>query len=183
MKIVIIWLLLGVALGIECVKQAAAGTLAQVGGIDIDVDAVASTCDGFCGSIISSGAYQITGTAPSSWIYNWEQKGCFDVCAALNLNDECITANYDFSTTSTTSCAGITIPPTNYESNVSISCCSTSRCNAQVATSMCKQDDSFSQYMVKLQNCWNTAYPSLIQATCNDPTLSGYISGCGTSTP
>eukprot|EP01083_Nonionella_stella_P207540 753841_1 len=179
MKIVIIWLLLGVALGIECVKQAAAGTLAQVGGIDIDVDAVASTCDltASCGSIISSGAYQITGAAPyaSSWIYNWEQKGCFD-CAALNLNDKCITANYDFSTTVTASCIPTSVK--NYQSNVSISCCSTSRCNAQVATSQCRPDPDFSQYMKSLQTCWNTAYPSLIQATCDDPTLSGYIDRC-----
>eukprot|EP01083_Nonionella_stella_P207537 753835_1 len=193
MKIVIIWLLLGVALGIECVKQAAAGTLAQVGGIDIDIDSVASTCDltASCGSIISSVEYQITGAASSSWRYNYEQKGCFDVCAALNLNGAraCITANYDFSTV-TASCitniTNITIPQINYQSNVSISCCSTSRCNAQVATSQCRPDPDFSQYMKSLQTCWNTAYPSLIQATCDDPTLSGYINGCqqvqGTST-
>eukprot|EP01083_Nonionella_stella_P146778 462112_1 len=176
MKIVIIWLLLGVALGIECVKQAAAGTIAQVGGIDIDVDAVASTCDstGSCGSIISSGTYETTGAAP--WEYDWEQKGCFDVCAALNLNDDCITANYEFSTTVTTSC--INLPLTNYQSNVSISCCSGAKCNAQVVKSMCRPDPDFSQYMKDLQDCWNVASPSLIQATCDDPTLSGYIDRC-----
>eukprot|EP01083_Nonionella_stella_P207538 753836_1 len=184
MKIVIIWLLLGVALGTECVKQEAVGNIAQVGGVDIDIDAVASTCDltASCGSIISSGTYETTGAAP--WEYDWEQKGCFDVCAALNLNDDCIIANYEFSTAVTASC--INLPLTNYQSNVSISCCSTSRCNAQVATSQCRPDPDFSQYMKSLQTCWNTAYPSLIQATCDDPTLSGYINGCqqvqGTST-
>eukprot|EP01083_Nonionella_stella_P146777 462109_1 len=176
MKIVIIWLLLGVALGTECVKQEAVGNIAQVGGVDIDIDAVASTCDstGSCGSIISSGTYETTGAAP--WEYDWEQKGCFDVCAALNLNDDCITANYEFSTTVTTSC--INLPLTNYQSNVSISCCSGAKCNAQVVKSMCRPDPDFSQYMKDLQDCWNVASPSLIQATCDDPTLSGYIDRC-----
>eukprot|EP01084_Bolivina_argentea_P269186 457427_1 len=178
MKIVIVWLLLGVALGIECVQQAAVGNIAQVGGVDMDIDAVASTCDltDSCGSIISSGAYQITGTAPSSWIYNWEQKGCFD-CAALNLKDKCITANYDFSTTATASC--ITPLSVNYQSNVSISCCSTSRCNAQVATSQCITDPDFSQYMKDLQDGWNVASPSVIQGSCGGPSGSGGSGGGG----
>eukprot|EP01084_Bolivina_argentea_P071557 130051_1 len=51
---------------------------------------------------------------------------------------------------------------------------------------MCRPDSEFSQYMKSLQTCWNTASPSFMQATCDDPTLSGYINGCqqvqGTST-
>eukprot|EP01084_Bolivina_argentea_P071556 130050_1 len=51
---------------------------------------------------------------------------------------------------------------------------------------MCRPDSEFSQYMKSLQTCWNTASPSFMQATCDDPTLSGYIScqaAQGTSTP